>query len=263
LQGRASIAGTRSASGPIESRLRTGVEMADEFGARLRRERERRKISLESIASNTKVNLSLFQDLERGDASRWPAGIFRRSFIRSYATAIGLDADAVAHEFLERFPDPVPDPGEAALDFLAAQTSDRPAFRLTLASTGVPFKRGRVLQGHLLRLMAVSLDATVVTAMGGLLFLALGAFWMPTALFTVGYYWACILLLGNTPGVCLVAPGGHEGSSGGRRGSARWTELLQAASGVWRRWSDAGSRRSISSSPSVPPPESRTLSNAG
>ena len=38
--------------------------------------------------------------------SRWPSGIFRRAFIRAYAEAIGLDADAVSKEFMERYPDP-------------------------------------------------------------------------------------------------------------------------------------------------------------
>ena len=76
------------------------------FGRRLRRERERRRIALSSIAENTKISVSLFDDLERDDVSRWPSGIFRKSFIRAYAQAIGLDPDETAREFLERFPDP-------------------------------------------------------------------------------------------------------------------------------------------------------------
>ena len=83
------------------------VSMPEEtFGGRLRRERERRHIALSSIVENTKISASLFEGLERNDVSRWPSGIFRRSFIRSYAAAVGLDADEVAKEFLERFPDP-------------------------------------------------------------------------------------------------------------------------------------------------------------
>src|SRR4051812_4604904 len=73
---------------------------------RLRRERERRQIPLSSISANTKISASLFEALERGDVSRWPSGIFRRSFIRAYAKAIGLDPDETAREFLEQFPDP-------------------------------------------------------------------------------------------------------------------------------------------------------------
>jgi cytoskeletal protein RodZ len=78
--------------------------------ARLRNERERRQILLSSISANTKISAGLFEALERGDVSRWPSGIFRRSFIRAYAGAIGLDPDAIAREFLEQFPDPLDPP---------------------------------------------------------------------------------------------------------------------------------------------------------
>ena len=37
------------------------------FGRRLRRERERRKIALESIAENSKISVSLFEEMERDD----------------------------------------------------------------------------------------------------------------------------------------------------------------------------------------------------
>jgi cytoskeletal protein RodZ len=82
------------------------MEPASTFGPRLRQERERRHISLKSIAENTKISRSLLEALERDDVSRWPTGIFRRSFVRSYAKAIGLDADDIVREFAERFPDP-------------------------------------------------------------------------------------------------------------------------------------------------------------
>jgi len=82
------------------------MEPASTFGPRLRQERERRHISLKSIAENTKISRSLLEALERDDVSRWPAGIFRRSFVRSYATAIGLDPEDILREFNERFPDP-------------------------------------------------------------------------------------------------------------------------------------------------------------
>jgi cytoskeletal protein RodZ len=76
------------------------------FGARLRHERERRQITLKAIADDTKISRSLLEALERDDVSRWPTGIFRRAFVRSYAEAIGLNADEVVREFAERFPDP-------------------------------------------------------------------------------------------------------------------------------------------------------------
>ena len=76
----------------------------DAFGPRLRAERERRGISLETIASVTKVGGDLWDGLERNDFSRWPSGIFARAFVRDYARAIGLDADEVVDEFCRLFP---------------------------------------------------------------------------------------------------------------------------------------------------------------
>ena len=79
----------------------------DSLGSRLRYERERRQISLKSIAESTKIGMTLLEGLERDDVSRWPSGIFRKSFVRSYAEAIGLKPDSVVREFVERYPDPL------------------------------------------------------------------------------------------------------------------------------------------------------------
>jgi len=76
----------------------------DTFGPRLRSERERRGISLETIAVVTNVSIDLWQGLERNDFSRWPTGIFARAFVRDYAKAVGLDADEVVDEFCRLFP---------------------------------------------------------------------------------------------------------------------------------------------------------------
>jgi transcriptional regulator with XRE-family HTH domain len=83
--------------------------MAESFGARLRQRREQQQITLISIAEQTKINPSLLEALERDDVSHWPAGIFRRAFIRAYAHAIDLEPDVVVREFLELHPDPVED----------------------------------------------------------------------------------------------------------------------------------------------------------
>ena len=79
----------------------------DSFGSRLRYERERRQIALKSIAESTKIAITLLEGLERDDVSRWPSGIFRKSFIRSYAEAVGLKPDSVVREFVELYPDPL------------------------------------------------------------------------------------------------------------------------------------------------------------
>jgi hypothetical protein len=81
--------------------------MKNTFGARVRRHRERQGIALSTIADKTKIKASLLEGLERDDLSHWPTGLFRRSWVRSYAHAIGLDADAIVREFLECHPEPV------------------------------------------------------------------------------------------------------------------------------------------------------------
>jgi transcriptional regulator with XRE-family HTH domain len=173
----------------------------ESIGRRLRRERERRQIALASIAANSKISVSLFADLERDDVSRWPSGIFRRSFIRAYAEAVGLDPDATTREFLERFPDPHdPDPA-------AAPPAPRSALRLTLADTGTSFMRGRILSSLLGRWAAVACDAAVIGSIGLAMYVAIGRLWMPLCVALIGYYAGGILLLGNTPGVCLCASG--------------------------------------------------------
>ena len=91
--------------------------MPDKLGSRLRQVREGQGIALAIIASDTKIGLSLLEGLERDDVSHWPSGIFRRSFIRAYAQAIGLDPDPIVAEFLEQFPD------------LSKPLPQRPSFR--------------------------------------------------------------------------------------------------------------------------------------
>jgi transcriptional regulator with XRE-family HTH domain len=78
--------------------------MTSTFGERLRLHREERKISLAAVSEQTKIKLSLLEALERDDLSHWPLGLFGRSYIRSYAQAIGLDPAATLREFLDRHP---------------------------------------------------------------------------------------------------------------------------------------------------------------
>src|SRR4051794_40367732 len=77
---------------------------SDTFGPRLRRERERRGISLETIAASTNVSIELWIGLESNDFSKWPGGLFARAFVRDYARVIGLDADDIIDDFCRLHP---------------------------------------------------------------------------------------------------------------------------------------------------------------
>ncbi len=76
----------------------------DTFGPRLRRERERRGISLGMIVARTNVSLELWKGFESNDLSRWPARIYARAFVRDYAKAVGLDPDEIVDDFCRLFP---------------------------------------------------------------------------------------------------------------------------------------------------------------
>jgi transcriptional regulator with XRE-family HTH domain len=76
----------------------------DTFGPLLRRERERRGLSLETLAQETNVSVDLWAGLEANDFSRWPRGVIARSFVRDYAKAVGLDEDEVVDDFCRLFP---------------------------------------------------------------------------------------------------------------------------------------------------------------
>lgn len=189
-------------------RLSAATDGDETFGQRLRGERERRQITLEAIAAKTKISAALFEGLERDNVSRWPAGVFRRAFIRSYAQAIGLNPDAIVREFFEHFPEP------AVRAEKASDAGARPAgsattsttLRLTMEDTRTWFAGGRLLNGPTRRWAAVGCDMTITVAIGLLMFAVVGAFWMPLAVSALTYYAVSIIVLGNTPGVCLLAP---------------------------------------------------------
>jgi len=192
---------------PLENRAALALHIAGPFGPRLRMERERRRITLDSIAANTKIGVGLLKDLEQDNVSRWPSGIYRRSFIKAYAQAIGLDPEDVAREFLERFPDqetvePLRE-NRPTVESGAAPPSA--GFRLTLVQPESTFTRGCLLRAVRTRGAAVAWDVGVVLVIAMSLFVLLGHFWRPLGIFVLAYYTSGILLLGNTPGVCLFA----------------------------------------------------------
>jgi cytoskeleton protein RodZ len=70
-----------------------------EFGNELRRERERRKVSMESISEETKISVRHLEALEAGEYDLLPGGVFRKGIVRSYLAAVGLEETP----WIERF----------------------------------------------------------------------------------------------------------------------------------------------------------------
>jgi transcriptional regulator with XRE-family HTH domain len=86
--------------------LREITEMTaqETFVTRLRRHRQRNRISLEEIAADTRVKPELLEALEKNDLSEWPRGVYARAWIRAYAAAVGLDPMDTVDEFCRLFP---------------------------------------------------------------------------------------------------------------------------------------------------------------
>ncbi len=74
------------------------------FGQHLRRHRDKRRITLDSVAKQTKVSAAFFRALEGGACEHWPGGIYSRGFVRAYATAVGLDPEGTVLTFTECYP---------------------------------------------------------------------------------------------------------------------------------------------------------------
>lgn len=142
-----------------------------DFGRRLRVQRERLGIPLEAIAASTKIARSLLADLERGDLSKWPGGIYRRAFFREYAVMIGLPADARLAEFLDLFPDEAAPAGARST---AVEASNE--LRLTLVED-----QTEALVSSARRLLVAVVELCVV----------LGAAWLLSRVSGLGIWTAC------------------------------------------------------------------------
>ncbi len=68
-------------------------------GQYLRRERERKNISLESVAKVTRIIIQNLEALERDEFQSFPAPIFARGFLRTYAAYLGIDPQEVLTRF--------------------------------------------------------------------------------------------------------------------------------------------------------------------
>jgi transcriptional regulator with XRE-family HTH domain len=182
---------------------------SDTFGPRLRAERERRGISLDTIASVTKVGVDLWEGLERNDFSRWPSGIFARAFVRDYARAIGLDSDEAVNEFCRLFPI-----GDRRASRLIQAQADLLGHHLSYAeSAGLPHgdrrsalvedsEESAVVRARLAaRALSTAIDAaaSLVLSFGVAVVTGL-QFWPVAGMVTVMYYTVMTIAFGASPG---------------------------------------------------------------
>ena len=84
------------------------------FGAKLKLEREKRKITLEQISVSTKIGIRMLQALEEDNFNQLPGGIFNRGFVRAYSRFLGLDEDQTIADYMQASGDALPASTELA-----------------------------------------------------------------------------------------------------------------------------------------------------
>ena len=67
-------------------------------GEQLRAAREAQGMSLEEIAARTRIPTRHLESIEAGDWARLPAATYSVGFAKSYATAVGLDRNAISEQ---------------------------------------------------------------------------------------------------------------------------------------------------------------------
>jgi flagellar biosynthesis protein FlhG len=73
-------------------------------GDHLRRLREQKGVSLQSIAATSKVGVRFLEYIETDRHSHLPARVYLRGFLQEYARALGLSPESVAEAYLGRLP---------------------------------------------------------------------------------------------------------------------------------------------------------------
>jgi cytoskeletal protein RodZ len=69
------------------------------LGETLRRARTKRRIGLEEIARETRIDARYLSALEKNDLEQLPGGAFDRGYVRTYAGYLGLDTDAMVQAY--------------------------------------------------------------------------------------------------------------------------------------------------------------------
>ena len=172
------------------------MEEPTTLGAYLRGERERRGLALRAISESTKVSFPLLQGLESDDISRWPGGIFRRAFVRSYAECVGLDPDDVHRRFEKQYKEK--DQADDLVAGIAATVRPEPSAppaREDAAALTAPARRARLLG------TAADLTVAAILAFGSA---AAGSRLLWPVLLIAGYYAIGVLLTGTSPMVALL-----------------------------------------------------------
>ena len=113
----------------------------ESFGARLKREREQRKITLDDISVSTKIGTRFLAALEEDRFDQLPGGIFNKGFVRAYARHLGMDENQTIADFVAAsepvLPEPPPQEEAPVLAALAERVPE--AKKKSRGDGGIPW----------------------------------------------------------------------------------------------------------------------------
>ncbi len=73
----------------------------ESIGEFFRQVRETKGLTIDEVASKTRIRTDFVKALEDGNFAKLPDQVFARGFVRSYARSLGLDEDDVIHRFTQ------------------------------------------------------------------------------------------------------------------------------------------------------------------
>src|SRR5687767_598429 len=102
-----------------------------DIGGGLRLARELKGLTLSDASERTKLSIWMLEAIERNDFESLPGGMYRKAYLRTLASELGLDPNRVAADYCEQF-EPRPDVGHGDTE------TRRPFFQMPklLSSTG-------------------------------------------------------------------------------------------------------------------------------
>lgn len=119
----------------------------DSVGVDLKSEREKKHLSLEQIAANTRIGLRHLQSLEEGRYGDLPGGMYNRAFLRAYCEILGIDQQAILQRYEAEIANPLEKPAKSKVhmpqfsSFFKAGPTIAWGLMLLFSATGLFFSR--------------------------------------------------------------------------------------------------------------------------
>jgi cytoskeleton protein RodZ len=123
----------------------------ERFGARLKKIREQRGLTLDQVSLSTKIGVRFLRALEDEHFEQLPGGIFNKGFVRSYARMIGTDEEQAIADYLAAWGEGQPKP-----------PTETPATSWVQRGALAGAEKGLSLDGLPLRSLAIALMIVVL-----------------------------------------------------------------------------------------------------